>query len=381
MPAVQFTQQQDLLRKVVKDFVEKEIAPIASSLDTEDKCPVDLLRKMGAMGFNGVFVPAQYGGAGLGHTERAIILEEISRHAAGFAMALMTHHLGVAAILYYGTEEQKKKYLPELCSGAKIGGLSVTEPTGGSDFMGQQASAEFVDGQWVINGRKCFITNSHIADINVVTAKTGVDPKGRPQLTAFIIKAGTEGFGPGRKESKFGLRGSFMGDVNLSNVKVDEDAVVGGVGGGAKLALSAIGEVGRAGMAAISVGLLRACLEDSVKFAKERVIYGKPLAKLTNIQFAIAENRTDYEAARLMTYNAMGLKDSGAPCSNEVAMAKFFATEAAVRAAKRTIDLMGGYGVVNDYPVGRYLRDAVATIPSGGTSHIMQIIIAGSSLA
>lgn len=377
---LKFTGQQELLRKVVREFAEKEIAPIADKLDAEDTCPADLLMQMGQLGFNGVFVPVQYGGAGLGYTERTIILEEIARYSAGLAMALMTHHLGVATILHYGGEEQRKKYLPDLCSGRKLAGLAVTEPSGGSDFMGQQSTGRLIDGEWVLKGRKCFITNSHNADVTVLTVRTGEDARGRAQLTAFLVDAGTKGFGSGRKERKFGLRGSYMGDLNLNDVQVGEDAVLGGVGEGARLGLAVIGEISRSGTAAIGLGILRACLEESIKFARERIIYGKPLARLTNIQFIIAQNRTDYEAGRLMTYHAVGMQDAGLPCVTEVAMAKFLVCEAAVNAAKRTIDLMGGYGVVNDYPVGRYLRDAVATIPASGTSHIMQVVIASGTL-
>jgi alkylation response protein AidB-like acyl-CoA dehydrogenase len=376
-----FTDQQNLLRQVVMEFVEKEIAPIAGKIDAEDTCPVDLFRKMGTLGFNSVFVPQKYGGAGLGFTERAIILEEMSRYAAGFSMVSMTHDLGVGAILNFGTEAQKQKYLPELCSAQKIAGLSATEQVGGSDFMGQQATGVLEGEQWVLNGRKCFITNSHIVDVNIITARTGEDAKGRPALSAFIVESNTPGVAPGRKENKFGLRGSYMGEVILDNAKVGQEALLGKAGEGAKVGLKTVGEIGRAGMAAISCGILCACLEESVKFAKERIIYGKPLAKLSNIQFDIAENRTDYEAARLLTYHAIRLVDQGVPCTEHIAMAKLFATEAAVRAAKRTIDLMGGYGVVNEYPIGRYLRDAIATIPSGGTSHVMKLIIAGSTLA
>lgn len=376
---LKFSEQQELLRKVVRDFVEKEIAPIADKIDEEDTCPVELLRMTARLGYNGVFTPACYGGTGLGYTERAIILEEIARYSAGFAMALMTHHLGIAAIQTWGNEEQKKKYLPKLCSGS-VGGLAVTEQGGGSDFSGQKSAGKLVDGYWILNGRKCFITNSHCADINVVTVKTGEDEKGRPVISAIVIDENTPGCTPGRKEKKTGLRGSYLGEVVLNNVKVPEGNLVGKVGDGAKIALGTIGEVGRSGMAAIGLGILRACLDDSVKFAKERIIYGKPLARLTNIQFIIAQNRIDYEAGRLMTYNAVGMKDAGLPCTSEVAMAKYFTTEAAVNAAKRTIDLMGGYGVIVDYPVGRYLRDAVASIPSGGTSHVMQLVIANSEL-
>ncbi len=381
MGKLQFDKKQELLRKSAREFVEKEIAPIAADIDVQDRFPEEILRKMGRMGYNGIFVPAEYGGSGMGYTERAIVLEEVARYSAGFAMALMTHHLGVAAILDYGTEEQKKKYLPDLCSGKTIGGLAVTEPSGGSNLMGHQSTGEEVDSGWVLNGRKCFITNSHAADVSVVTVRTGEDAKGRPALTAFIVEKGTPGFGPGHKENKFGLRGSVMGDINMNDCRVSSDAVLGTVGKGAKIALSTIGGVGRPGMAAISVGILRACLEEGVKFAKERIIYGKPLAKLPTIQSIIAKNRIDYEAGRLLTYQATFIKDAGERSDTEAAVAKHFTTEAAVAAAKRTIDLMGGYGAVSEYPVGRYLRDAVTTIPSGGTSHIMEVIVAGSTLA
>lgn len=381
MPEFKFTEQQEMLRKAVREFVEKEIAPIAHRIDVDNECPVDIFKKMGNLGFTGVFVPQQYGGAGMSLTERAIILEEISRHAAGFAMTLMTHQLGVEAILAYGNEEQKQKYLPDLASGRKIGGLAVTEPSGGSDVGGQQTTAELRDGQWVINGRKCFITNSSSADVTVVTTRTGEDAKGRPAFSAFIIEQGMPGFAAGREEDKFGLRGSGTGDLLLNDCRVGEGALLGGLGNGTKIALGTISKMGRTGMSAISVGILRGCLEEGVKFAKKRTLYGKPIAKLQAIQFEIAQNRVDYEAARLLTYHAIGLKESGANCDAEIAAAKYFSTESAVRSAKRTIDLMGGYGVINEYPLGRYLRDALATIPSGGTSHVMQLVIAGQTLA
>ncbi len=380
MAELKFTQQQEMLRKAVREFVEKEVKPVAARLDAESRFPMDIFVKMGKLGFAGVFVPQQYGGAGLGMTERAIILEELGRHAAGLAMALMTHHLGVDAILLYGTEEQKNKYLPDLAAGKKITGLAVTEPTGGSDVAGQLATAVRENGNWVINGRKCFITNSSNAEVNVITARTGEDAKGRPAFSAFIVENAVEGFSSGREEDKVGLRGSSTGDLLMNGCKVGDASLLGGEGNGMKMALSLFTKIGRTGMAAIGLGIIRACLEDGVKFAKERVLYGKPLSKLQAIQFEIARIRIDYEAARLLTYNAVGLKEGGAGADAEIAAAKYFATEGAVRAAKRTMDLMGGYGVINEYPVGRYMRDALTTISCGGTSHIMQIIVAGQTL-
>ncbi|HHZ16573.1 MAG TPA: acyl-CoA dehydrogenase family protein [Peptococcaceae bacterium] len=376
----QFTEEQEMLRKAVREFVEAEIAPHAAEWDEKHYCPVELFPKMGEMGITGIFVPEEYGGAGLGHVERAICLEEISRYSAGLGIALMTHHLGIAPILYFGTDEQKQKYLPDLAAGKKICGLSVTEPGGGSDFMGLKATGEFKDGQWVINGRKCFITNASVADVDIWAVVTGQDEKGRALMTVFIIDKDTPGHAPGREENKIGLNGSSTGDVICNDVVLGEEAVLGEVNKGAKIAISAIQEIGRAGMAAISVGILRGCLEEGVKFSNERILYGKPLNRLQAIQFIIAENRVAYEAAKLLTYHAASLKDAGKPCANEFSMAKLFATEAAIEAAKKTIDLMGGYGCINEYPVGRFLRDAIATIPAGGTSHIQKIIIAGNAI-
>ncbi|BAF60181.1 MAG: acyl-CoA dehydrogenase [Pelotomaculum sp.] len=376
---LKFSEQQELVRKAARDFAENEIAPLAQKFDEEDICPVELFKETARLGFNGVFVPAEYGGAGLGCTEMAIILEETGRYSAGFAVSLVAHYMGTYAIMTWGTEEQKRKYLPALCSGS-FGGFSLTEPGGGSDFSGQKTSARLADGKWVLNGRKCFITNSHCMDVNVVTARTGEDAEGRPQISVFIIEGNAPGHAPGRKEKKAGLRGSCTGDIVLNNVQLPQSCLLGKPGEGIKIALGTLSGMGRCGTAAVALGILRGCLEESVKFARNRVIYGKPLSKLTNIQFIIAQNRTDYEAARLMTYNAAGMRDAGMPCGAEMSMAKFFASEAAVNAARRTMELMGGYGVITDYPVSRYLRDAVSAIPACGTSHIMQIIIAENEL-
>lgn len=375
-----FTEEQEMLRSAFAEFVKEDIAPNAAKWDEEDYCPVELFPKMGELGILGVFAPEEYGGVGLGHTERIMAIEEIARYSAGVAMFVFTHQLGMAAILDFGSEEQKCKYLPDMCAGKRIGGMAVTEPGGGSDVAGQKTTAELRDGKWVLNGRKCFITNSHIADVAVITAKTGVDEKGRNQFSAIIVEKGTPNFAPGRKEHKLGLRGSITGDLVLDNVEVPEENLVGKVGNGTAMALKTIGEVGRASMSAICVGLLKGCLEESVKFANERVAYGKPISKLQAIQFHIAENRLDYEAAKLLLYKAAAMKDENIPATAEFSMAKHFGTEAASRAAKRTIELMGGYGVINEYPVGRFLRDAFVSISSGGTSEIQRIIIAGETI-
>lgn len=372
--------EQELVKKAVIEFAEREVAPHAAEWDEEDLCPVDVLRQMGQLGFLGTIVPPEYGGTGLGYTARAVVLEEIARPSAGLAMAAMTHCLGIEPILRHGSEEQKRRYLPKLATGEWIGGLATTEPSGGSDLSGQQTNAELKDGKWVINGRKCFTTNFDIADVCVMVARTGTDDKGRPELSAFIIEKGTAGFEQGHREDKLGLRSSSTGDLVLKDVRLDESALLGKRGDGIKIALGTIGEVGRPGMAAIALGIIKGCLEEGVKFARERIIYGKPLTNVQAIQFMIAENRTDYEAARLLVYNATSLKDAGNRCDVESSVAKLYSTEAAVRCAERTIELMGGYGVMNQYPVSRYLRDAMTTISAGGTSQIMKVVIGSDSI-
>ena len=375
-----FTEEQELLRGAIKEFIKEEIAPNAAKWDADNFTDLAMMPKLGELGVLGVFVPEEYGGVGLGHTERVMALEEIARYSAGLAMMVFTHQLGMAAILDYGTEEQKLKYLPDMCAGTSICGLAVTEPGGGSDVAGQKTTAELDGGEWVINGRKCFITNSHCAGATVITCRTGEDDRGRATFSTIIIEAGTEGFAPGREENKLGLRGSMTGELIMNNVRVPEGNLVGEVGKGTPIAMKEIGEVGRASMAAIATGILRGCLEDAVKFANERIVYGKPIAKLQAIQFHVAEIRCDYEAARLMLYRAAALKDEGKPAATEFSMAKYFATDAACRNARKCIEVMGGYGVVNEYAAGRYMRDALACISSGGTSDIQKVIIAGDTL-
>jgi len=376
---MKFTEEQEMLRDVFKEFTSRYVEPNSAEWDEQDYCPVELFPLMGQLGILGIFVPEQYGGVGLKHTERIIALEEISRYSASLAMMIFTHQLGMASILDFGTEEQKRKYLPDLCSGNKICGLAVTEPGGGSDVMGQKMRAYQKDDYWVISGRKCFITNAGIADLTVVTAQTGPEENTKPELSAFIIEKGQNGFFPGRKEHKLGMRGSVTGELIINNVAVSNKNMLGIPGNGSAVAMKEIGEVGRASMAAICVGLLKGCLDESVKFSNEHVVYGKPISKLQAIQFHVAENRLDYEAARLLLYQAVFNKDAGHPTAAEFSMAKLFGTEAAARAAKRTIELMGGYGIVNEYPVGRFFRDALTSISSGGTGEIQRIVIAAGT--
>jgi len=375
-----FNEDQKMLRSVVRELVDKVVAPYAAEWDEKDHCPKELFKVFGEQGLLGIFVSPEFGGAGLGLTERAIMLEEVARHSSGFAIALMTHDLAAAAIYNFGTEAQKKQWLPKLCSGELIGGLSVTEPTGGSDLGNQATTIEKNEAGYLMNGRKVFITNSHIADLNIWTGTSGVNEKGRKMLSALIIPPGTPGLSAGRKENKLGLRGSVTGDTIAKDVQCGPDDLLGKEGAGAAIALHTIGHFGRSGISAFSVGILRGSVEEAVKFSKERIIYGKPLAKLAEMQALIAENQIEYEAAAAMLYNATAIYDRGEDATPRIAAVKYFSTEAAIRATRRTMDLMGGYGVMNEYPIGRFLRDALANVPSGGTSQIMRIIVAGNVL-
>ncbi len=377
---VHFTEEQKMIQQAFRDFAIENVAPNAAKWDEEDYVPVELMPLLGELGVLGCFVPEEYGGLGLGHVERVMAIEEMARYSAGLAMMIFTHHLCMGALLDFASEEQKMKYLPELCTGAKIGGLAVTEPGGGTDINGATTTAELVDGEWVINGRKCFITNNHCADYTIVTAKTGVDAKGRSQQSLLMIEKGTKGFQATREENKLGLRGSFTGDLVMANCKVPAENLVGKEGIGAKAALKEIGEIGRASMSAICVGIQRGLLEESVKFANERIIYGKPLNKLQAIQFHIADIRTNYEATRLLTYRAACLKDEGVATTPYNGMAKLLGTNAAVSSAQHAIELMGGYGVINEYPVGRFMREALASISSGGTNEVQKMIIFADTL-
>jgi alkylation response protein AidB-like acyl-CoA dehydrogenase len=287
---LKFSPQQEELRQRVRAFAKQELAPIAQEIHDQDTCPEELFEQMGQLGFNGIFVPVQYGGSGMGHVEQAIVLEEVGRYSAGFGATLVAHYMGVYAILTWGSEEQKMKYLPRLCAG-EFAGFTLTEPGGGSDFTGMQATGRREGDVWVLNGRKCFITNSHCLGVNVISVNTGQAPNGRPEISVFIVEGDTPGHTPGRKEKKAGLRGSYMGDINLNNVRLPAGNLLGQTGEGSKISLGTLGVMGRGGSAAVALGILRACLEDAVKFARERIIYGKPLSNLTNIQFIIAQNR------------------------------------------------------------------------------------------
>lgn len=373
----QFSAQHDLLRKSVREFAEGAIAPKVAHMEETDEVPWDIYKEMAKQMYMGILVPKEFGGTAFGNLARMIMLEEVGRVSAAVAMALQIFHLGTAPIIDFGNEAQKKKYLPALAKGESLSTIAVTEATGGSDPTGIQSTAKLQGDSYILNGRKCFITNSHVADVMTIMAKTGEGPKG---FSAFIVEKSFPGFKPGRKEKKFGLHGCNTGEMAMENCAVPRENLLANEGDGLKLSMAGISEVGRAGMAGVGLGVITACLEASVKFANERVLGGKPISQHQGIQWMISDIYMDLEASRLLAYRAAWMRDQKMRCDSDMAMAKFYATEAAVRCAKKAVDIHGGYGYMMEYPVQRYYRDAEILIASSGTSEIQRIVMARKAL-
>jgi alkylation response protein AidB-like acyl-CoA dehydrogenase len=301
-----------------------------------------------------------------------IALEEISRVSVATAMMLQVFALGIEPIVKFGSEELKKKYLPGLAKGERLATTAVTEATGGSDPTGIRSAYKKDGDNFIVNGRKCFITNSHIADTITILTKSEDDPKA---FCAFVIDKDMDGWKATHKEHKVGMRGCNTGELAFENLVIPKAQLLGNEGKGLTVTMAAIGDVGRGGMVGCALGLQAACLEESIKFANERILYGKPISALQGIQNKLAEMKIDLEAGRLLGYRAAAMQDNGIRCSNEFAVAKYFTTEAAQKAAKMAVDIHGGYGCMEEYAVSRYWRDAAVLGPSAGTSDIMKVII------
>jgi alkylation response protein AidB-like acyl-CoA dehydrogenase len=373
-----FSDEQNLFRKASREFAETKIAPNVSVMEKTDRGWDDVVRALAEAEMLAVTIPQEYGGLGIGYVARMIALEEIACVSVATAMMYQIFGLGIEAILKFGTEEQKKKYLPRFANGERLPTVAVTEPSGGSDPKGCRTSYKKSNGIYILNGRKCFITNSHIADVQVVLA---VDEDNPEALSTFIVEKGMEGFKPTHEEHKVGMRGCNTGEIELKNVKVPAGNLLGAEGKGLRVSMTAISEVGRGGMVGCALGLQQACLEATVKFANERILYGKPISEFQAIQFKIAEMKIDLEAGRLLGYRAAAMQDRGERSGNEFAVAKYFTTEAVQKAAKMAVDIHGGYGCMEDFPVTRYLRDSFVLGPSAGTSDIMKVIISKWALS
>ena len=372
------SEREELLRKSVREFAEAEIPPKIEAMEKTGEFPIELLTPMARLGITGIIAPPEYGGVGLGFLARTIALEELGRVCAAIPMAMQVHHMAIAALNDFGTDEQKQKYIPPLAKGETMGVVAVTEPSGGSDVVGMQATAELKGDKWILNGRKCFITNSHTSDFWIVMAKTAEGAKG---LSAFIVEKNHPGAKTGRVEHKIGLRGSNTGELVFDNCEIPKENILGQEGGGLAVALKTVSESGRPGMAATALGIINACLEEAAKFASERVLYGKPISSLQAISFYLAEIYTELDICRLLCYRASWMKDQNMRCDNENAMAKSYTCDAAVRCARKAVEIHGSYGILQEYKVQRLLRDAVVTVPAGGTGQIGKVVLARAALA
>jgi len=373
----QLSPQLELLRKSVREFAEGAITPKVQHMEETDEVPWDLYKEMAKQMYLGILIPKEFGGTGLGNLARMIMLEEIGRVSAAMAMATQIFHMGTASIADFGNDAQKKKYLPLLARGERLGTIAVTEATGGSDPTGIQTTAKLQGDSYVLNGRKCFITHGHVADTITIMAKTGEGPKG---FSAFIVEKSFPGFKLGRKERKFGLHGCNTGEIVMENCVVPKENLLGNEGDGLKVSMATISEVGRAGMAGCGLGVINACLEASVKFANQRMLGGKSISQHQAIQWQISDMYMDLEASRLLAYRASWMRDQKMRCDTDMAMAKYYATEAAARCAKKAVDVHGGYGYMMEYAVQRYYRDSEILIASAGTSEIQRIVMARKAL-
>jgi butyryl-CoA dehydrogenase len=363
-----------MLREMVAKFAKEKIAPVASENERNHRFPWDIIREAGELGLMGIAYPQEYGGAGMDFVSYFLAIEEISRWCASTGVIISAHSSLVCDPIYrFGTEEQKRKYLPDLLSGRKIGSFSLTEAQAGSDAGNTKTTAVKSGNKWILNGSKLFATNGAEADIFVLIAST--DPgKKTKGVSAFIVEKDMPGYRIGKVERKLGIRASSTAEIILENVEVPEENLLGELNQGFKVAMVTL-DGGRLGIAAQALGIARACLEDSVKYAKERVQFDQPIANFQAIQWMLADMWMEYEAARLLTWRASVLKDRGLPYTAEAAMAKLKASEVAMDAARKAVQIHGGYGYTEDFNVERYYRDAKITEIYEGTSEIQRLVI------
>lgn len=373
------TPEQEILKNSVKNFAEKEIQPRIKENDAKGEWPKELTQKLADMGLLGIVIPAEYSGAGYTNVDYVIILEEISKVDPSVGLVVAAHNsLCSNHINLFGNEEQKKKYLTRLASGQTLGAWGLTEAEAGSDAAALKSRAVKDGNEWVLNGTKRFITNGSLAEIHVVMAIT--DPeKGRKGISAFILEKGMEGFNPGKKEDKLGIRSADTSELIFEEVRVPADNMLGEEGSGYRQAM-AILDGGRVSIAGFSLGIAAGALEASLKYAKERVQFNKPIADFQAIQWMLADGFTELEAARLLTYRAAFLEDQGKKIPKESAMAKLFASELAVKASSMAVQIFGGYGFTKEYPVEKFYRDSKLATIGEGTSEIQRWIVANKVL-
>ena len=374
------TEEHRMIRRMVRGFAEKEIAPRADEIDAMDRFPRDLFRRMGELGILGLPFPQVHGGSGGNYVGLAIAMEEVARLSGSVAITFDAHtSLCCEPIYLFGTEAQKRKYLVPLARGDGIGAFGLTEPQAGSDVGAIRTRAARHASEWVINGQKVFITNGSVADVVVIAAKT--DPeKGTRGISSFIVDRGTPGFTVGRDEKKMGLKGSVTSELFFEECRIPAESLLGQENEGFKQALVTL-DAGRVAIAAMAVGLAQGAFERAVAYAKERVQFGQPIARFQAIQWMITDMATEIEAARLMVHRAAWLKDRGARFTKEAAMAKLCATEMSERVCRKAIQIHGGYGYVREYAVERMYRDQRLCAIGEGTNEIQRLVIAREILS
>ncbi len=370
----ELSDEQKLIRETARAFTDKEIVPRARENDRNEHFDLELVAKLAEQGYLGAIVPREYGGAGLDYLTYGLVVEEVGRGCSSMRTVISVQtSLVCSAILRWGTEEQKQRYLPKLCSGEWLGCFGLTEPDTGSDAANQRTRARKIDGGWSISGAKTWISMGTHAKVAVIFAQT--DPeKGPGGLAAFLVERESDGFSSQEIRHKMGLHGSDTASLSLDEVEVSEDALLGEVGEGFKVAMSSL-DSGRYSVAAGCVGICQGCVEESVSYATEREQFGRPIASFQLVQAMIADMVVQTDAARMLTWRAAHRKDTGQPSTTETSIAKLYATEAAVACANTAIQVHGGAGYVDDHPVERYFRDVRVTTLYEGTSQIQKLII------
>lgn len=371
----ELTENQIFIRATIKDFAEKNIRPVIMEYDEAQKFPMEIMKQLGELGFLGILVPEEFGGAGLGYIEYALIIEELSKVDPSIGLSVAAHNgLCTNHINLFGNPSQKKKYLPDLASGNKIGAWGLTESFSGSDAAGLKSIAIKDGDYWILNGSKQFTTHGTVGESYVVMAITNKEA-GKKGISAFILEKGMEGLIIGKKENKLGMRASDTTQLAFENCKVPAENLLGEEGMGFINSMKVL-EGGRISIAACSVGLAQGCLDASLKYSQERKQFNSSLSNFQAIQFKMAEMATNIEAARLLTYRAAAMKDAGVPNTKEAAEAKLFASEIAEKAASEAVQIFGGYGFIKEYPVEKFYRDVKLLTIGEGTSEIQRIVIA-----
>lgn len=368
-----FNEEQTMMRKMVRNFTQNEVKPFIDRME-QGEFPKELLRKMGELGLMGIPIPEKYGGVEMDFISYIIAIHELSKVSPTLGVILSVHtSVGTNPILYFGTESQKRTYVPKLASGQSLGAFCLTEPGAGSDVAGLKSRAILQGKHYVINGSKVFITNGGEADVYIVFASTDFK-KGSKGISAFIVEKSTPGLIIGKDEHKMGLNGSRTVGITFENMKVPKENLLGQEGDGFKIAMANL-DVGRIGIAAQSLGIAEGAQEHAIAYSKERIQFGKPIADQQGIGFKLAEMATNIEAAKLLVYRAASMRERGLPCGKEASMAKLLASKTAVEVAIEAVQVFGGYGYTKEYPVERYFRDAKVTEIYEGTSEIQKMVI------